>query len=140
MILSAAIKINGKVYDGASHQEAISKAQNDGQNIAGVNRWRDGLFRVKDGRLITRAQAQQEYGISQSEEVPNLNQSSHNAPNFKQQHQIPVPKIVEKHEWRQRGPELVCVSCQSPHAHHIGINRRFMGYDGDGNIIVKIIK
>lgn len=68
-ITHAAIRIQGKVYTAKHHQEAIDKAEADGKDISKVDREKDGLFQVSDGRLISREQAGKEFGITHSEEL-----------------------------------------------------------------------
>ena len=66
---AAAIRVQGKVYTAKHHQEAIDKAEADGKDISKVDREKDGLFQVSDGRLISREQAGKEFGITHSEEL-----------------------------------------------------------------------
>lgn len=47
-----------------------------------------------------------------------------------------IPK--GNHEWRQRGPYLVCVSCELQHAVYIGMEKRLVGFDQGRPIIKKI--
>jgi len=42
-----------------------------------------------------------------------------------------------QHEWRQRGPYLVCVSCELQHAVYIGMERILIGKDEEGKPILK---
>ncbi|HCU07156.1 MAG TPA: hypothetical protein DIC42_06245, partial [Holosporales bacterium] len=58
-IESAVIEINGKIYEGKNHAEAILAAQAEGQDISQVNRQADGKFKLSDGTIIDRAQAKQ---------------------------------------------------------------------------------
>ena len=75
-ITAAAIRVQGKVYTAKHHQEAIDKAEADGKDISKVDREKDGLFQVSDGRLISREQAGKEFGITHSEELwPEENKS-----------------------------------------------------------------
>ena len=71
-IQSATIKIGDNLYEGVDHGEAIANAKAAGEDISKVNRERDGLFKTSDGRLITRDEAQEEFGIRHSAQVPNL--------------------------------------------------------------------
>lgn len=41
------------------------------------------------------------------------------------------------HEWRQRGPYLVCMSCEIQHATWIGTERIMVGIDKGGQPILK---
>ena len=68
-ITASAIRVQGKVYTAKHHQEAIDKAEADGKDISKVDREKDGLFQVSDGRLISREQAGKEFGITHSEEL-----------------------------------------------------------------------
>jgi hypothetical protein len=42
-----------------------------------------------------------------------------------------------RHEWRQRGPYLVCVSCELQHAVFIGMDLIMTGLDKEGQPILK---
>ena len=44
------------------------------------------------------------------------------------------------HEWRQRGPYLICNSCSLQHAVYIGINKHLMGFDKNGKAILHRFK
>ena len=48
-----------------------------------------------------------------------------------------VPK--GNHEWRQRGPYLVCLSCELQHAVWIGVEKQMVGVDKKGQPILKKI-
>lgn len=41
------------------------------------------------------------------------------------------------HRWVQQGPFLVCKSCPVTHSTHIGIDKRLVGYDEDGEPIIE---
>jgi len=41
------------------------------------------------------------------------------------------------HQWVQRGPYLVCRSCPIEHAVYVGMNTRLVGYNEDGEPILK---
>lgn len=71
-IKSAAIKVGDKVYEGVSHADAISKAPKELQKELMASKEEKGLFKTKDGKLITREEANKQYGITHSEEVPHL--------------------------------------------------------------------
>jgi hypothetical protein len=71
-ITNAAISANGKIYTGADHAEAIAKAEAEGTPKGSLSREKDGLFQTSDGRIITRDEAQSEFGIRNSHEVPEL--------------------------------------------------------------------
>jgi hypothetical protein len=43
----------------------------------------------------------------------------------------------EAHDWRQRGPFLVCKSCEIEHATYIGPDRLLIGIDDKGRPILK---
>lgn len=46
-----------------------------------------------------------------------------------------VPKGY--HEWRQRGPYCVCVSCELEHAIYIGMDKLLIGIDEQGQPILE---
>ena len=50
----------------------------------------------------------------------------------------PAYKFVSNgaHEWRQRGPYLVCVSCELQHAVWVGVDKQMVGMK-DGKPILK---
>lgn len=66
-IESAVIEINGKIYEGKNHAEAILKAKADGQDISNVNRQAEGKFRLTDGSIIDRAESKSRFGQDRSE-------------------------------------------------------------------------
>lgn len=68
-ITASAIKVNGKIFEGKHHDDALAKAKSAGYDTSKVDKEKEGLFRVSDGRLITRSQAKEEFGITHSEEV-----------------------------------------------------------------------
>ena len=68
-ITAAAIRVQGKVYTAKHHDEAIEKAKADGKDVSKIDKEKDGLFQVSDGRLISREQAGKEFGITDSEEL-----------------------------------------------------------------------
>jgi hypothetical protein len=41
-------------------------------------------------------------------------------------------------QFRQRGPYLVCISCEVQHATYLGMDRIMVGEDSDGKPIIKI--
>lgn len=43
----------------------------------------------------------------------------------------------ENHNWRQKGPFLVCKSCEILHAVYIGQDRLMVGIDKDGKPLFK---
>lgn len=48
-----------------------------------------------------------------------------------------VRRVKEsKHEWRQRGVYLVCISCEQEHAVHIGTEKILVGVDDGGKPIL----
>lgn len=71
-IESAAVKVGDKVYEGASHAEAIKAAQQAGEKISMAEKEAKGLFKLKSGELITRDEAEKVFGIRSSSEVPHL--------------------------------------------------------------------
>lgn len=74
-ILNVALSIKGQLFEGATHAEALAKAVKAGVLTSAesnaYNLESSGLFRVSDQRLITRDQAQSEFGIRHSEQIPN---------------------------------------------------------------------
>ena len=46
----------------------------------------------------------------------------------------------EHHEWRQKGPYLVCKSCEIEHAVYIGQNKQLIGLDEEGKPILKEVE
>lgn len=42
-----------------------------------------------------------------------------------------------RHEWRQQGPYLVCISCELKHAVYVGINKMMVGEDDSGKPIMR---
>lgn len=46
-------------------------------------------------------------------------------------------KPNEYHDWRQKGPFLVCKSCDIEHAVFVGIEKRLVGLDDKGRPILK---
>ena len=46
--------------------------------------------------------------------------------------------LQSTHNWRQRGPYLVCTSCENEHAYHIGTKKRMIGIK-DGQPVLKQI-
>jgi hypothetical protein len=48
-----------------------------------------------------------------------------------------VRRVKEnKHEWRQRGVYLVCISCEQEHGVHIGTKKMLVGVDDNGSPIL----
>jgi hypothetical protein len=43
----------------------------------------------------------------------------------------------ERHNWKQRGPYIVCNTCDLEHALAITVNKRLVGIDRRGNPILK---
>lgn len=43
----------------------------------------------------------------------------------------------QQHDWRQRGPFLVCKSCEIEHATYIGPDRLMVGLNDQGQPILK---
>ena len=66
-IEAAVIEVDGKLYEGKNHAEAILKAQADGKDISQVNRQEQGKFRLSDGTIIDRAEAKKQFGQDRSE-------------------------------------------------------------------------
>lgn len=50
-----------------------------------------------------------------------------------------VPGTLTGHEWIQRGPWLVCTSCQIEHGLHIGIDKNLVGFNSKGEPILETI-
>jgi len=55
--------------------------------------------------------------------------------NFDKPNFVFAPK--GNHEWRQRGPYLVCMSCEIQHAVWIGMDKIMVGIDKKGQPILK---
>jgi hypothetical protein len=68
-IESAVIEINGKIYEGKNHTEAILKAKADGQDI----------FKLSDGTIINREQAKEQFGQDRSELIIPQDEASNQA-------------------------------------------------------------
>lgn len=47
---------------------------------------------------------------------------------------------IQGHTWRQRGPWLVCISCDHKHSSWLGMNKELIGIDEKGEPIVRILK
>jgi hypothetical protein len=74
--LKPTIVVNGKEYSGKNHGEAMDKAIAAGENIPDKDTpegkaWRseNGMFKDKDGNLLTRDESEEKYGIRNSEEL-----------------------------------------------------------------------
>ena len=67
--LKPAIKVKGKVFTGKDHGQAIRKAQKSGYDVKMKDREKIGKFKEKSGKLLTRKQAKNKYGISHSHEI-----------------------------------------------------------------------
>lgn len=70
------IIVNGKEYTGADHGEAMINAINDGENIPSPDTqegeiWREenGLFKDAFGKLNTRDESKNEYGVERSSDI-----------------------------------------------------------------------
>lgn len=70
-IIDAVMVIGGQIYEADTHYNAMQMAKADGKDISKIDKQMDGLFRVSDGRLITRDQAKSEFNISHSGEINN---------------------------------------------------------------------
>ena len=69
-IVAAAIRVNGKLYTGLHHDEAMAKAKAEGQSLEGFDREKDGKFLISDGRVLSRAETAKEFhGITHSEQT-----------------------------------------------------------------------
>ena len=68
-IVSAAVRIGGKIYEAKRHDIAIQKAKDDGKDVSNFDKAKNSMFHTSDGRLISRDQAQEEFGVSTSEEI-----------------------------------------------------------------------
>lgn len=69
-IQNAAIRVGDKVYEGEDHGQAINKASQAGEDVSGIDREKDGLFKTSDGRLINRDESKSEFGINHSHQIP----------------------------------------------------------------------
>ena len=70
-IVSAVAQVGDQQYEGASHELALNKGGLSKDNTTEGKDWQ-AQFKTDDGRLITRDQAKEEFGITHSEEVPEL--------------------------------------------------------------------
>ncbi len=61
---------SGKEYTGADHGAAIEAARAAGEDVSEINRERDGMFKVSDGSVIDRKEAELRYGMDHSHEIP----------------------------------------------------------------------
>lgn len=52
-------------------------------------------------------------------------------------HKLSDPTVGKEHNWLQKGPHIVCTKCNSPHGFYIGTKKRLMGFDEEGNMIIK---
>lgn len=52
-------------------------------------------------------------------------------------HQLSSPTVGKKHDWIQKGPDLICTSCESAHGIRIGVNKRLKGFDENGQMIIE---
>jgi hypothetical protein len=71
-IQSAAMRIGGKLFEGANHNEALAKAAQEGVDISKINKETEGLFKLNNRKLITREQAGKMFGATHSEELEKL--------------------------------------------------------------------
>lgn len=78
-IKSAVINVNGKMYEGANHAEALLKAQQDGQDISNVDRKAEGKFILSDGSIIDRDEAKERFGSDRSERLIDQDENAKNA-------------------------------------------------------------
>lgn len=74
--LTPTILVNGKEYSGTNHGEAMDNAIAAGEDIPDwrtpegeVWRQENGLFKQKDGNLLTRDETEQQFGIRRSEQL-----------------------------------------------------------------------
>ena len=104
-IASAAIKIGDNVYEGQNHDEAIEKARLTGEDISKIDKEKDGLFHTTDDRLITRDEAEKEFGIRHSEEII-PQQTTHTYENLLQSALQPQGEAIDmkgsKYPWARR--------------------------------------
>lgn len=68
-VVKAAIIIDGELYTGKNHIEAIEKAAKEGKNISKVDRIKEGFFITSLGKKISREEADLYYGGSHSTEL-----------------------------------------------------------------------
>ena len=54
---------SGKEYTGIDHGEAIENAKAAGEDMSQIDRWRDGKFKLKDGRTVDREEAAKVSGL-----------------------------------------------------------------------------
>ena len=69
-ILKAAIEVGGEVFEAQHHEQAIKEAERRGLDTEFINKDEDGKFTTSDNRLIDREQAEDEFGITHSHEIP----------------------------------------------------------------------
>ncbi len=68
---------------------------------------------------------------NEKEEEPIIEELDFNKPDF-----LFIPK--GSHEYTQRGPYLVCKSCELEHATYIGMERIMVGVSEDGQPILEV--
>ena len=100
-IVSAVAQVGDKQYEGASHEEALNQGGMSKKTSEEGKDWQ-ARFKTTDGRLITRDQAKSEFGISHSEEVPELKAKQDEQPE-KSTAQKRQPVAAETDKWRGRG-------------------------------------
>ena len=106
VITNAAIRVNGKLYEAQTHDIALAHAQVEGKDISKIDKEADGLFRVSDGRLIDRDEAEQEFGIRHSQDIKKQKVSRGVIPQFQNIKELDdYLKIGEKPEVQK--PEMV---------------------------------
>ena len=51
-------------------------------------------------------------------------------------HQLGKPTVGKEHKWIQKGPDIICTSCESPHGIRIGVHKRLIGFDKNNKMII----
>lgn len=69
-IEQAALEVDGQLMTGIHHENILKQAKKEGKDTSGIDKEQDGLFTVSDGRVINRQQADEEFGITHSHEIP----------------------------------------------------------------------
>jgi soluble lytic murein transglycosylase-like protein len=105
-IAAAAVQVDGKTYTGISHADAIAKLPEDLQPGMMAAREEVGKFQMDNGDLISRDQAEQKFGIRNSEEVPHLKMSQDAAGPAKIETPIQIPKESPQGRFHGTSSEL----------------------------------
>ncbi len=96
-IMAASVKVGNRVFNGSSHEEALNRAGLSKDDLVEGKDYEAGFFTSKKG-LISREQAKEEFGITDSHEVQGLNQQKFLTP-------PPEPKVVNPETIKGIGEE-----------------------------------